>query len=287
MNFVMSCNDNPTYFGFAKVVCEYYKKLGYKIHFAYLSDNENIDGLDCDSVLNLRPIPGYDSGVQAKLARSYLASTLPDDFYTLLDVDQILINIKFVESGVNKFMQLEEEADILAFGANAYQNTSEQGKWPMYFTTARPSGFRKLLGLNDESTFEDLLVTYSKIEDPIDSKEQTSNPFDRFSDESLFRYCSIRNDIKLANIDLPNFIQMRYAHRIDRSPNTMVSFGLPDFDMNFWNQTKLTDTQREMIAKGFFVDSFPARPYEQHQSLIDEIIAESIGFNMKIALESI
>lgn len=280
MNFVMSCNDNPTYFGFAKVVCEYYKKLGHKVYFAYLSDKENIDGIDCDSVLNLRPIPDYDSGIQAKLARSYLASRLDDDFYTLLDVDQILINIKLIESAVNQFREMKEgEADILAFGANAYENTTEQGKWPMYFTTCRSGGFRKLLGLNENSTFEDLLTKYSNIEDPIDSKEQTSNSFDRFSDESLFRYCAIKNNVKLANVNLHNFIRMRYAHRIDRSPQTMVSFGLPNFDMNFWSQKTLTKEQKEMILSGFFVDSFPARPYEDHASLISDIVKSGIEFN--------
>lgn len=282
MNFVISSNDNPTYIGFLSVICDYYKKLGHQVHVAYLSKNE-VPDINCDSILRIDPIDGYDSGIQAKLARTYLACNLKNEIYTLLDVDQIVINLNWLSNLVekNKNKLLSEENDLIAIGANGYLNTTESGKWPLYFTSGLPSGFRKLFDINRDHSFEDLLIKYSLVNDSIDGKEITKNKFESFSDESLFRYCAIKNKLKLIHEDIPDFHEMRSKRRIDRVDWVMSMSGNPFYGLGFWNQKELDSNQKQMIMDGFFIDSFPARPYENHKKLIDEILSTSIDFNLK------
>ena len=269
MNFVISSNDNPTYIGFLSKVCEYYKTLGHNVYVAYLSD-KNPPKINCDNILQINPISGFDSGVQAKLARTYAACNMEHGVYTLLDVDQIVININWLNEIIekNKDSIINEDKDIIAIGANGYRNTLQDGKWPMYFTTSTPGGFRKLVGIPAGDSFQNFIEKFSTITDPIDTYECTRNRFDSFSDESLFRYCANKNNnLKIIHEKWDGFHQQKSSRRIDRT------------DKPLWEQKKLTEDQRKKILDGFFLDCFPARPYEQYQSLIDDIIETSLEYN--------
>lgn len=274
MNIVLSCNDNPTYSGFIEPVCKYYMNLGYRVHLALVGFD---CGVKCTSKVVYPLVDGVDSGIQAKMARSYYATQLDNTIYTIMDIDQFLIRTDWYMSLLIKNQEklISGNADLMAVGANVYKNTEHVGKWPMAFTASTPHGFRKILECGDMS-WEQFILKYKIISNPIDKKEQFSNPFNSFSDESFYRY---RVNISNANViheDIPNGFFMKWRHRLDRTEGTMVDFQTEHFGYGFWNQNKLTTDQEHMIKSGFFFDCCPARPYEKHKHLIDEIINLSL-----------
>jgi hypothetical protein len=279
MNFIISVNDDPTYFPFLEKVVPLYKSFGHEVNVAYVTKdrNEKILDIDCDSLMILDEVDGYESGIQAKLARSFYASKLEEEkVYTLLDVDQFLINFKWLEEKIDE--NYSKDYDLLAFGANGYKtgrfppNPNIDGKFPMYFTSATPRGFRKLYDIDRDCEFSDLLSRYSVIENPRDGYESTKNPFRRFSDESLFAWMIRERDIKVKHVDLEKWRFQSSGNRIDRAPEVMVRWRLPNFDLNFWQQKKLSIQQKQMILNMYFFDVFPARPYGPHKEIIDDIL---------------
>jgi len=279
MNFVLSVNDNSTYFSFLKKATELYTSLGHKVYIAYVTKNDyhNWDNLNAELVVVYPEVEGYESGIQAKLARSFLASQLDEDIpTTLLDVDQFLINFKWLESCIKN--NSLDTCDLLAFGANGYKtpggfyNPNIDGKFAMYFTTAKPEGFRKLFGIKKGVEFSALLSKFSHINNPRDGYESTKNTFAHFSDESLFAWLIRENNIKCTHIDIPDFYFSKQQRRIDRTIEIMLSFRTPGFDKNFWFQSKLTPEQKYMIMNNYFIDVFPARPYEKYSDIIDDIV---------------
>lgn len=281
MNFVLSTNNNPTYVEFLKPICNYYKELGHNVYICYIGENFLSD-INADHILQIKPILNYDVGIQAKLCRSYLITTLDDNkVYTLMDIDQILIDIKWLKNIIktHEWKLLNNKNDILAIGANGYLNTEHSGKWPIAFTSGTSSGFKKLFNLKDNCSFYEFIEKFSKIQNPIDGKENTKNKFNSFSDESLFRYCSIENNISIINENIPNFINLRSSRRIDRESVVMVRAKNKHYGLDFWNQSFLTENQKKMIMDGFFMDCCPSRPYSKYKSLIDDIIKVSLKYN--------
>ena len=274
MNIILSCNDNPTYRGFVEPVCNYYMKLGYDVHLALVGFDLDVS---CTSKIIYPLIEGVDSGIQAKMARSFYGMSLENKVYTLMDIDQFLIRTDWHNSLTQKSHDalMNETLDLIAVGANGYVNTPHVGKWPMAFTTLTPKGFSKILDC-DKSDWESFVIKYKTISDPIDGKESFSNHFSGFSDESFYRYRVERVNANVQHEDMPNSIHMRWFHRLDRTEAIMMMFQNPHFGQGFWSQTSLTNDQIDMIRSGFFFDCCPARPYENHKQLIDEIIQVSL-----------
>tara|TARA_R100000315_G_C5230914_1_gene141931 strand:- start:1443 stop:2312 length:870 start_codon:yes stop_codon:yes gene_type:complete len=278
MNFVLSVNDNSTYFTFLEKATALYKKLGHKVYIAYVTKKADHEWqhLNADAVVIYPELDGYESGIQAKLARSFLASQLDtEEALTLLDVDQFVINFKWLEKNIKE--NSLEEYDLLGFGANGYKthggyNPNIDGKFAMYFTTAKPSGFRKLYGIEKGATFSDLMAKFALIENARDGYESTKNNFNHFSDESLFAWMIREHDVRVKHIDIPDFYYLKNQRRIDRTIEIMLAFNTPNFDRGFWHQKSLTDEQKKMIQTDYFTDVFPARPYEAHADIIDDII---------------
>mgnify|MGYP003148991137 FL=1 len=278
MNFVLSVNDNSTYFSFLEKATSLYKKLGHKVYIAYVTKKRvhTWHHLDADRIVIIPEIEGCDSGIQAKLARGFLASKLDEEsFLTLMDVDQFLMDFDWI--GKNIKSEYLEENDLIGFGANGYDNHQPytpniNGKFPISYITAKPRGYRKLFGINTDCTFESFITKFSTIENPRDGFESTKNMFNHFSDESLFAWLIQKNNIKVMHIDLPGAWDMKQPRRIDRSIQIMLMFKTPNFDINFWKQTSLTVEQKNMIMDGYFLDCCPCRPYEKYADLIDDIV---------------
>jgi hypothetical protein len=230
--------------------------------------------LNIEKVEILPLLDGFASGVQAKLGRSFLTSQLEDEesLFTLMDVDQFLINFDWLNSCIKEDYLIDN--DLIAIGANGYIGRPDgiDGKFPMYFTTAYPQGFRKLFGINKGISFDDFINKFSSINNPRDGHESTKHMFNMFSDESLFAWLIRENKIKCKHIDHPDFVLQRSLRRIDRTASIMAQMGIPNFNHDFWFQEKLTHEQKQMILDGFFIDVFPARPYEDHKYIIDDIV---------------
>ena len=76
MNIILSCNDKSTYRGFVEPVYNYYMKLGYDVHLALVGFDLDVS---CTSKIIYPLIEGVDSGIQAKMARSFYGMSLEND----------------------------------------------------------------------------------------------------------------------------------------------------------------------------------------------------------------
>jgi hypothetical protein len=288
MNFVLSCDDNEIYYPFLKKAVELYKTLGHNVMAAYVSDNpkKEIYDLPLDRLEVVAPIDGYEIGIQAKLARGWLASQMDnDELYTLMDVDQFLIRFDWLSASIEKAHQT---FDIITFGSNGFKGTDHQGKFAMSMFTTTPENYREILNVTMDGTLENVLRSFAGKQDFLDyvdwpkawmKQRDTKNAFNDFSDESLYAFRIFEEEFDVARMDLPNFNLFKFAHRLDRSEHIMVYYNNPHFGDGFWQQDKLTEEQRKMILSGFFIDCCPARPYTNHESLIDDIVDTILELN--------
>ena len=286
MNFVLSCDDNEIYYPFLKKAVELYKSLGHKVYVAYVSNDPKpeVHDLPADRLEIVPKIEGYEIGIQAKLARGWVASQEDkNELYTLMDVDQFLVRFDWLESAIQ-----QANCNAICFGANGFAQTDHYGKFMMSMFTATPDVYREILQVKLGGSLKDVLQSFAGKSDTLTyvpypkgwmKQRDTKNPFDGFSDESLYSFRILEDEIDVAHVDLPNFNQFRFAHRIDRTEDIMMFYGNPHFGKGFWSQRKLTDDQRKMILDGFFIDCCPARPYTKYESLIDDIVDTIMELN--------
>jgi hypothetical protein len=256
MNIVASFDDNPIYRGFVEPFCDYYKNLGIDVYLAYVGENCP-KGLSCTNLLHLKPVPGIDRGIQAKLARTYYVANLNADLvYTLSDIDMFILNVNWYKQSVKKYKDysIEGSLDLVGFGANGYKyfngyRPDIDGKWTIPYTTVTSKGIQKIFNTAIFETFDSFLLKFYSIPNPIDGKESTSNTFLNFSDESLYRYMCMKNFARLAHVDIPDFHFQRAGARIDRVEENFQIFKNQTFGAGFWNQPCLTINQRKEIQE--------------------------------------
>ena len=285
MNIIASFNDNPMYRGFVEPFCDYYKKLGVNVYLAYVG-NDLPNNLSCTDLLHLAPIRGIDEGIQAKLARTfYAAGFSPNTILTFSDIDMFILNLKWYDNSVKKYLDylLDGALDLVAFGANGYKlfegyRPDIDSKWTIPYTTTTSRGVQKIFNTAFFETFDNFVTKFSSIENPIDGKESTSNKFNNFSDESLYRYMCMKNFARIAHVDIPDFHFQRAGARIDRVTENFKLFGKANFGENFWNQKELTPEQRKEILDGKFIDCWPLRPIKQAEPL-EDILKLGLEFN--------
>jgi hypothetical protein len=280
VKIIASINDNNIYRGFLKPFLNYYDHLGVSVYVAYVGLNPP-EGMDQDRFLHIDPVPGYDLGIQAKLARSYYATRLDDnELLTFSDIDMFILDLQWYRNSIAKFVPYLKSGllDLLVFGANGYKTFNGyrpdvDGKWTIPYMTATPLGIRNALGIDFYDTFESFLRSYQLIRKPIDGKESTLNDFENFSDESLYRWAVMSTFSRVAHVDFPDFHFQRPGRRIDRICDNFELYGHDEFDSNFWEQNKCTQNQKQKMANGEFLDLWPQRPYEKHRELIDDILS--------------
>jgi len=286
MNFVLSCDDNEIYYPFLKKAVNLYKSLGHKVLVGYVSDDpkKEVYDLPADRLEVIPKIEGYEIGIQAKLARGWVASQEDnEELYTLMDVDQFLVRFDWLQSAIEK-----ADSNAITFGANGFCQTPHHGKFMMSMFTATPEIYRQILNVDLSGTLKDVLDSFAGKRDTLNYvsypkgwmlQRDTKNNFSEFSDESLYSFRIIEDEMEVAAVDLPNFNQFKFAHRLDRTEDIMVMYGNPHYGRGFWEQDKLTEEQRKMILDGFFIDCCPSRPYTNHQSLIDDIVDTIMELN--------
>jgi len=279
MNIIASFNDNVTYRGFVEPFCDFYEKLGVNVYLAYVGNNVP-KNLNCTDLLHLKPVDGIDEGIQAKLARTFYAAGFPPDtILTFSDIDMFILNLKWYENSVKKFIDylLDGAVDLIGFGANGYKlfegyRPDIDSKWTIPYTTTTSRGIQKIFNTAIFETFDNFVTKFTLIENPIDGKESTSNNFNNFSDESLYRYMCMKNFARIAHVDIPDFHFQRAGARIDRVVENFDLFKHENFTKDFWEQTQLTAKQEEEVNNGKFLDMWPKRPYGRYASIINDVL---------------
>jgi len=184
---ISSVNSNPTYLTFAPAVCEIWEKIsGIKPTIAFIrSGNSYSDYIvsqylkDLD-VIEFDPIKTIDSGIQSKITRMYLASSLSGN-NIITDIDMIPLSVNFL-----KCYDLVPDDHLAKFGGEheSFQKKPDIGKWPMHGTAASSETFKKIVNPSNLD-YEQLLQSWRGF--PQDPRSNVYNRFSNFSDESLLK----------------------------------------------------------------------------------------------------
>jgi len=265
MYIISSTNENPVYSSFVPVVYKMWKKLMPECTFilGYIGKREPNDpyvrrlSTFCDELHCFKTIPGITEGCQAKTTRMYLTTLYDNNVCSVVDIDQFVLNIDWF---INLIQPALKENKFVSIGHNHYYNTPHIGKFPMAYTTAPSNVWKKIINPNNLS-YIDWFLYICKLPNPIDNKENPSNHFNYFSDESLLRYFLVKHPdqkyinntwIKIEREDeLPNGV-MRCARRIDRAEWNK-------FDINKMNE-------------GYYLDANPLRPFDKYFNYLLPIV---------------
>ncbi len=228
---VTSSDTNTNYLGFLPSVTDHWKSRGMTLVLALVLDvDEKVPPLP-DGIIVHRLVvpPGVDKGHAAKLARLYMASRL-SGLVTIVDIDYYLM---WFDDWVSHFGCTEIDTDgMVGLGYNRYSGTPDQGKFPMYLTTARGSTFTRVVG--DNANFSGWISKYRRMR-VFDTKESPYGSYGTFSDESL-----LRAELSTANIPVTWITTPSTWRRIDRSQSRPL-------------------TRRDLVRSA---DVFPNRPID-------------------------
>lgn len=216
---VLSSDTNPNYLAFLPSAVDHWKSHGVEPVVALVvGTDENVDALVTSiqafvevRILRLEKDPRLPKGHAAKLARGYLATQFGDDVVTIVDIDYYLI--RFEEWAAH--LACVPENGVLGLGYNRYSGTQDEGKFPMYLTTARSSTFARFL--KPQPRFQTWVATFQQAR-VFDNKESPYGTYGSFSDESLFRVLLSQTPVPVVWIDTPTTWK-----RIDRSERHPVT----------------------------------------------------------------
>ena len=211
----------------------------------------------CDELYLFKPVINVHTGIQAKVIRMWMASQFGENICTLTDIDQYLFDFNWLKQVINPAF---DQGKFVEIGHNAYWETNENGKFPMYYTTSPSDIFNKIINPKKLNNFEEWFLQFKNIKDPIDNKEQIGPNFNIFSDESLLRYLIERHPDKefinniIVKVIRQDFKQMKASRRLDRAG---------------WPNIKLSD---EILEKANLLDCNPLRPFNKYVNNILPIL---------------
>ena len=207
---ILSSDENHDYLQLWPLAAAAWSKgFGIQPVLAFLSNREESDPLFVELRKHGIVIPfrilddvSIPIGIQAKVTRMTLACEYPSDTILLGDIDVLPINaLPFIKN----LLTIPRD-HFVSFGANAYHETADHGKFPMNFLVAQGSTFRTIVNPNNLDWF-DLLKSWCDIYEPLDGKESVNQPFAHFSDESLLRYlCTKWEHWDNRYIDIPRAV---------------------------------------------------------------------------------
>ena len=222
---VISTDLNPNYLEFLPSSVLHWSKLGAKVSVAVVvTENQHIpetllkslNNMDIDlHILQLSVDGNLPVGHAGKIARSFLATRFGNQVVTIVDIDYYLI---WADEWKANFMCAPEDA-LLTLGYNRYIGTDQEGKYPMYLSTARSSTFAKFLNPSGSSDFNSWIQQFRGLR-IFDHKETPFSKYGTFSDESLFRAALSLVNIAVVAIKTPSIWQ-----RIDRRFRSPVTLG--------------------------------------------------------------
>lgn len=264
LNIITTTNEIDTYYSFLPSSYQSWKKIfpncTYVLGLITNKDEESNfvkrAKKFCDKIFIYKELEGVETGIQAKTTRMYLTTKFDEELCLITDIDFYLLNKEWF---LNKIKPAIEENKFVTIGNNGYLNTSETGKWPMYYNISTSNNFKKLLNYQNLDNYKDWFNQYNNIKNPIDNKECVKNKFDNFSDESLIRYIIAKHPDKkfINNVwikqDLEGFYKLKSRRRVDRG---------------WWKES----CNIEKIIQGHYVDCFPLRPFHKNFDQLKPIL---------------
>ena len=272
---IASTNDNPTYYTFLPTVYKMWKKYIPDCVFVlgFVGTKEENDPFVqklknfCDEFYYYKTLEGVQEGCHAKTIRMYMATLFGENICTLIDIDLYLLNLKWL---LDKIEPAFTDNKFVSIGYNIYDNTNDEGKFPMCYSTASGNVWKKLININNLS-YEDWFKYISNISDNIDNKENITNPFNNFSDESLLRYLIVRHEDQ-------EWIKNKHAKLKREDCERCVA--KKRLDRGWWPK-ECNYLNVDYIRNRDIIDVVPRRPFNKNLNFILPVLIY-IGINSTI-----
>ena len=189
-----------------------------------------------------KPVDKISTANQAKFARHFLATMYGSEVCMIEDIDTIPLQSEFYIDRTSK----RPSNHLLAVGADVFHGTPNAGKFPISTMTAESSVFKEFINPENES-FQDRVRTLigTKV---YDHKEDISNAWVSFSDESLMRV--LINDSEVM------------VYHVDRAVDIR----------NFWIDRSWWSIDLIKLKNNLYVACNFKRPFTQHYDEFTEII---------------
>ena len=159
---ILSSNEDPKYIEYWPIISWAWKALfGVKTSLAFVTDKEEthskVEELKRygDEVVVLPEIEGIPSSNNAKMGRHFLASKHTDEICMVADIDMLPLQTEYYLN----YMSNYKDNFLLINGKDAYIGSSEEGKFPIYYTTATGKVFHDILNPCNFS-YVDLLKSF-------------------------------------------------------------------------------------------------------------------------------
>ena len=212
---IISSDKNINYLAFIPSISQHWQKHNILVNLALVGNYDTELNTELQKYVNVTFFPSIinvPDGHTAKLARSYLASQFESDLVTIVDIDFYLLQF----NEWREQLKCAPISSLFTLGWNMYKETEDEGKTPMYLSTAISKTFADFLGTSFLN-FETWVETLQNIH-VFDKKENPYQEYGKFSDESLFRAKLANKSIYVVWMNRPNFFT-----RIDRKHTTSVS----------------------------------------------------------------
>lgn len=257
---IFTIDDNPHYKGFWSSISKHFKqRLNFEPSLFIIGDKEKTDVSSYDDsngeIRLIEKIQNIPTIIQALIGKFYFTTTEPETTWLIGDLDlyplqHFHFKNRIQEIGEDKYVHLFPDA----YGKN-WRNSIHG--LAGYFHVAKGKVFESELKFKNK-TFEDVCleifhsnkwgIKFHNIVSNTENKN-ASNDHGWFCCEEMYTGWLLSQSSKLVELSPIN----GFYHRIDRSNLS--------YDENLLNN-------------GHYIDFHSPRPYEQHQTLIENIVSK-------------
>ena len=145
---ILSSNDNPNYLQFWPIIAKAWKdKIGVKPTLALIGDGNIEVDESLGDVIRFKPIPGIDSGFQARTIRLIMPCYFEDEVCILSDIDMLPINKTFLLGSISNF----SDDKFIIYNDMLYKldHENEALFWPICYNVAKGKTFKEILGIEN------------------------------------------------------------------------------------------------------------------------------------------
>ncbi|NPV13124.1 MAG: hypothetical protein HPY57_15260 [Ignavibacteria bacterium] len=193
---VISSDDNPLYKDFYPIVSAQWNKLGYKVFYLNITNNEtDINETKYGLIKNIKVIDGIDSGFQSQNVRLFATSLLRDKNLLMSDIDMLPLNGNYFR---DKAKNLPDNK-LLFYSGQPYSNVPF---YPICYILGKGQTFVNLLEIEkDYVSFIMKMRSYSNMDWNTDEKYiyNTINKFNRIGKCEILRDRDFKNRIDRSN----------------------------------------------------------------------------------------
>ncbi len=222
-NIILSSNYNPNYIEFLPLVATAWKKFGYNVILALVTDKDESEWewmKDYAEIHRFNIRDDIDEGILTKIARMLVLFRLPSDQkYMTSDIDMLPLQQKYFDKLFEINAPFVVDNDPLSHPKYANKIRPTHPTFPICYQIAAGTDWREII--NPEDLDIDELIESWKGVGEYDEFEDINNDYNDFSDESLMRrliykWSPDKSKIRFLQRGYEIFTNAYTLHRLDR-----------------------------------------------------------------------